>query len=93
MNHEVNNPLAAIAGNAQLLLRQAERLNPQARSKIETILEAARRIQQVTAKMGTLIQATSRHYPGETPILDLRRSIGRDDAEHALFPQPSEAER
>jgi GAF domain-containing protein len=92
MNHEVNNPLAAIAGNAQLLLRRAERLTPQSRAKIETILEAAKRIQQVTTKMSTLIQATSRPYPGETPILDLRHSIARDDpASVSLFPLPTDS--
>jgi hypothetical protein len=43
--------------------------------------------------MGTLIQATSRAYPGETPILDIRRSVAREDAAAAvsLFPLPSES--
>jgi nitrogen-specific signal transduction histidine kinase len=80
LNHEVNNPLAAIAGNAQLLLRHPEILEPGVRDKIETILESARRIQRVTARMSTLIQATTMPYPGERGILDVRNSIARGDA-------------
>lgn len=80
LNHEVNNPLAAIAGNAQLLLRHPEILEPAVREKIETILESARRIQRVTARMSTLIQATTMPYPGERGILDVRNSIARGDA-------------
>lgn len=87
MNHEVNNPLAAITGNAQLLLRHPD-LAPAFRSKIDSILEAARRIHYVTTKMGTLIQATSRSYPGRVAILDIDRSVSREDPA-ALFPIPS----
>ena len=62
LNHEVNNPLAAIVGNAQLLLR-ADDLGPDVRLKVQTMLDAARRIQRVTGKMETLIEATSVEYP------------------------------
>ena len=79
LNHEVNNPLAAIAGNAQLLLRSTEGLSPQMRMKLESILEAARRIQRVTAKMSSLIQATSMPYPGDQQILDVNRSVAREE--------------
>jgi GAF domain-containing protein len=79
LNHEINNPLAAIAGNAQLLLRNPESLSTQTRMKLESILEAARRIQRVTAKMSSLIQATTMPYPGEQAILDVRRSVARDE--------------
>jgi GAF domain-containing protein len=74
LNHEVNNPLAAIVGNAQLLLRE-EDLAPRLRAKIESILESARRIQRVTGKMATLIQASSMPYPGRDKILDVERSL------------------
>jgi nitrogen-specific signal transduction histidine kinase len=84
LNHEVNNPLAAIAGNAQLLLRTPDGLSAQARIKLESILEAARRIQRVTAKMSSLIQATTVPYPGAQAIIDVKRSVARgspgDDA-------------
>jgi signal transduction histidine kinase len=79
LNHEVNNPLATIVGTAQLLLRRAD-LDPETRPRVERVLEAAKRIQFVTSKMATLIQATSRPYPGETPILDVVRSLAREEA-------------
>ena len=79
LNHEVNNPLAAIAGNAQLLLRTPDGLSPQARIKLESILEAARRIQRVTAKMSSLIQATTMPYPGAQTIIDVNRSVARGE--------------
>ena len=43
------------------------------------MLEAAKRIQHVTGKMATLIQANSRPYPGQTAILDLRGSLARGE--------------
>ena len=78
LNHEVNNPLATIVGTAQLLLRRDD-LETGTRERVERIDEAAKRIQFVTAKMATLIQATSRPYPGHTQILDVARSVSSDD--------------
>jgi signal transduction protein with GAF and PtsI domain len=87
LNHEINNPLAAVVGNAQLLLRRGDELRPDALVKIESILDSARRIQHVTMKMSTLIQASSRPYPGETTILDVHRSVSQDEVEAVeLFP-------
>jgi len=83
LNHEVNNPLATIVGTAQLLLRRTD-VDEDTRHKIERMLEGAKRIQFVTSKMATLIQAHSRPYPGQSQILDVRRSIsggpGPDDS-------------
>ncbi len=78
LNHEINNPLAAIAGNAQLLLRQPGGLSAQTRVKLESILEAARRIQRVTAKMSSLIQATTMPTPGAAGIFDVNRPVARE---------------
>ncbi len=90
LNHEVNNPLATIVGTAQLLLR-SEQVDLGTRAKIERVLEAAKRIQNVTGKMATLIQANSRPYPGQTQILDLRRSLaqGEKKGERRHEPTPS----
>jgi GAF domain-containing protein len=78
LNHEVNNPLAAIAGNAQLLLRDSAALADGVEDKVRRILEAARRIQSVTARMANLIHADSAPYPGEARILDVSRSLARE---------------
>jgi len=79
LNHEVNNPLATIVGTAQLLLRR-EDLEAETRPRVDRILEAAKRIQAVTSHMATIIQATSRPYPGQDAILDVRGSLARLDA-------------
>jgi signal transduction histidine kinase len=83
LNHEVNNPLTAIAGNAQLLLRQSGSLPTGAEDKVKRILEAARRIQSVTSKMANLIHATSMPYPGDGSILDVSRSLAHAGDEGA----------
>jgi GAF domain-containing protein len=80
LNHEVNNPLAAISGNAQLLLRPGGPLPEGLRPKVEAILEAALRIQRVTARMASLIHATSMPYPGQSVILDVTRSRSSEEA-------------
>ncbi len=90
LNHEVNNPLAAIAGNAQLLLRDAGALPAGVEDKVNRILEGARRIQNVTSKMANLIHATSTSYPGNEKILDVSRSLAREgyDAPETTVPEP-----
>lgn len=85
MNHEVNNPLATIVGTAQLLLRRTD-LEPGTRERVERMLEAAKRIQNVTSKMTTLIQATSRPYPGQMQILDVLRSFAGEGEPAAGLP-------
>jgi GAF domain-containing protein len=92
LNHEVNNPLAAIAGNAQLLLRQAASLPGGAEDKVARILEAARRIQNVTSKMANLIHATSMPYPGDGSILDVSRSVAREESDPAAEPRADAAD-
>lgn len=87
LNHEINNPLAVIAGNAQLLMRRSDPMPAEVRAKIDNIYLAADRIQRVTKKMATLIQATSMPYPGESTILDIRRSVARNEvAEEGALP-------
>lgn len=51
--HELNNPLAALLGNAQLLLQELPDTNPH-RIDIEKILSGARRLKKVTDLLGEL---------------------------------------
>ena len=81
LNHEINNPLAAIAGNAQLRRRRPQDLSPAALTKVETIHEAALRIQRGTSKMASLIHASALTYPGQESIIDVRRSVARGEEE------------
>jgi signal transduction histidine kinase len=54
VRHEINNPLAALLGQAQLLLR--EELSEKARRRAETIEAQAKRIQEIVAEL-RVIQA------------------------------------
>jgi signal transduction histidine kinase len=83
LNHEINNPLAAIAGNCQLVLKRPDGLPVATLQRVEAIREAAQRIQRTTAKMSSLIQACSMPYPGHQTILDVRNSIAGEAAETA----------
>ncbi len=49
VRHEINNPLAALLGQAQLLLR--EELTERARKRAETIEGQARRIQNIVGEL------------------------------------------
>ena len=50
VRHEINNPLAALLGQAQLLLLREE-LSERARKRAETIESQARRIQDIVAQL------------------------------------------
>jgi signal transduction histidine kinase len=50
VRHEINNPLAALLGQAQLLLRQEE-LSEKSRRRAETIEEQAKRIEEIVGQL------------------------------------------
>ena len=52
VRHEINNPLAALLGQAQLLLR--EELSDTARRRVETIESLAIRIKGIVAQLRTV---------------------------------------
>src|SRR5436305_7685569 len=49
VRHEINNPLAALLGQAQLLLR--EELSEKSRRRAETIESQAKRIQEIVGEL------------------------------------------
>jgi signal transduction histidine kinase len=49
VRHEINNPLAALLGQAQLLLR--EELSDRTRKRAETIESQAKRIQEIVGEL------------------------------------------
>src|SRR6059036_3749067 len=49
VRHEINNPLAALLGQAQLLLR--EELSDKSRKRVETIESLAVRINEIVAEL------------------------------------------
>jgi signal transduction histidine kinase len=52
VRHEINNPLAALLGQAQLLLR--EELSEKARRRAETIETQAKRIQETVRRLAAV---------------------------------------
>ena len=50
VRHEINNPLAALLGQAQLLLRDQE-LNDKQRRRTETIESQAKRIEEIVGEL------------------------------------------
>src|SRR2546425_12148278 len=70
--HEINNPLAVVVGQAQLL---EETLDAAGRRRLEEILEAARRIQEIVDRLKRInrleLADTSQPVP---EMLDIEKS-------------------
>ena len=62
VRHEINNPLAALLGQAQLLLR--EELSESARKRVETIESLAIRIRDIVGELRTV----------QTPVTTINKS-------------------
>ena len=67
--HEINNPLAAIAGYAQLLRDRFP--DPTDQRALEAILNQSARIHAVLERLKHLEQVSERPYLGDTTMLDL----------------------
>ena len=79
INHEINNPLMAVMGNVELLLRREAQIDPDTREKLHRIHEAATRIRQATQGLMRIVDARSMPYPGGSSIIDIEGSPKRDD--------------
>ncbi|MBI3636237.1 MAG: GAF domain-containing protein [Candidatus Rokubacteria bacterium] len=73
--HEINNPLAVIMGNLDLLARQAER-EGRDRDRVEPALIAVRRVQEIVTRMGriTRLELSGNDSSNLPDMLDLRKS-------------------
>ena len=71
VNHEINSPLTAILGNVQLLLRDQDRLDKAAVTKLKTIEQSAERIRRVTKMLLEVKQPRSVEYSDGIRMLDL----------------------
>jgi nitrogen-specific signal transduction histidine kinase len=65
--HEINTPLFAALGTAQLL---EEDLGERGREELQTIVRNLKLIAELTAKMTKMTGYRSREYVGETRIID-----------------------
>jgi len=74
MNHEINNPLTIIAGNAELIGLQLQDADEGLRDKLRTIVEQARRLGRVLSLLANVRREVGDPYPGAGRTLDLEAS-------------------
>ncbi|MDO9017394.1 MAG: PAS domain S-box protein [Deltaproteobacteria bacterium] len=71
--HELNQPLTAIQGHAELIKRRAGEDAAMTRSA-EVILREAGRMADIVRRLGQVSRFETKHYVGSAKILDLERS-------------------
>ncbi|MFH1311696.1 MAG: PAS domain S-box protein [Candidatus Eisenbacteria bacterium] len=77
-NHEINNPLFSVLGEAQLLLRKYKGQDEETLRRLRMIEESALRISCVTKKLANLADPVVKEYPGITAhMIDLDKSTTR----------------
>ncbi len=79
INHEVNNPLAAVLGYVQLLLHKPEQLNPETVDKLKKIETGALRIKEVTNRLLKIVEPVIVKYAGDVKMVDIRQSKTKDE--------------
>ncbi len=78
VNHELNNPLSIIVGNAQMIELEAPDLSPAVAGRIQAIVEGARRISLITHKLLKIDRLVTEDYLLETKetMLNIEKSAG-----------------
>jgi K+-sensing histidine kinase KdpD len=79
INHEINNPLTAVLGNAQLLLSRKEGLDEETEEKLKIIEENALKIMNITQTLMKIIEPVIVEYAGGVKMLDLRKSKKKEE--------------
>jgi PAS domain S-box-containing protein len=70
--HELNQPLTAVMGHAELLLKRAPE-GPQ-RAALEAIFRESERLAEIVRKIGKITRYETKPYVGEARIVDLDRA-------------------
>ncbi len=71
LNHEINNPLAAILGRAQILLARSGGLDEKTVAGLKVIEESALRIVDLSARLKDLTAPTFKEYSRGVTMLDI----------------------
>jgi len=79
INHEVNNPLAAVLGYVQLILSRPENLDSDTIDKLKKIETGALRIKQVTNRLLKIVEPVIVKYAGDMRMVDLEQSKIKED--------------
>ena len=75
VNHEINNPLMIISGNAEYLLAILENSDEGVKSKLNSIVSEVRRIFMVTQRLKEIKEPVTENYIGtKDQMIDLLRS-------------------
>jgi len=78
MNHEINNPLTIISGQAELLQVRLGSEDPKVGEKLEIILQQVRRLGRVLSLLSGVRRSVSQPYPGGEEMLSLLESAHPD---------------
>jgi len=78
LEHEINNPLSALLGHAELLLMDDE-LTPEQREQLKVIREQAARIAEVVRRLARLKNPQSVEYVAGARMIDLSKGPARTD--------------
>lgn len=84
INHEINNPLATILGNAQLLQLLLSNADPKITRKLELIVSECRRIANVTHRLRNLDTIEVTEYVNNERMIDIDRS-STNAKEHDVY--------
>lgn len=78
INHEVNNPLSAIIGNAQMLELDVIKMPPEMITRIKAIVDGARRISLITHKLLKIDRLVTESYLNShsDTMLNIQESAG-----------------
>lgn len=75
VNHEINNPLMIISGNAEYLLAVLENADGGLRTKLDSIIDEVRRIFLVTQRLKEIREPITQDYIGQKDqMIDLARA-------------------
>jgi len=79
VNHEINNPLAAISGLIYLLLQEGQVTDERALRRLHAIDRQCARIRETTLKLSRVSRPVSRRYAEGVAMLDLDASTENDE--------------
>jgi DNA-binding NtrC family response regulator len=78
INHEINNPLTAIMGTAELILAERKGLDKKIQHDLRTIVDQCVRIREVTAHLRELPKIHTTTYAASETMLDLHPPEARE---------------
>jgi len=79
LQHEINNPLTGVIGNAELLTDRKNLREADIDEIAENILHSSMRIKEIIKQMGKVSRIVSTTYVGMNEMIDINKSSGPDE--------------